>query len=721
MPYTQVFGGQPIFPADLTLLQLNPLTANLTLSWPIEQALPGSSVMADIIEVTPNAGLALTFPDARQGPPGFSCLVNNIGANTLTVKDNVGNTIGSVPSGQVWTFYLADNTTQQGTWRTFQFGTGVSSATAAALAGPGLKAVGAVLEERMALTTTTGTPFTLLDADRARFIVWTGAVGVINLPAAGTVGNDWFIWLRNQGTSDWTVTPAAGTIDGAATKVLKVGQSAGFVTDGTNWYSIGFGQSITTLFDHTSINVAGTGDYTLGSGGAGELNRISYTLTGVLTGNRNLVVPNTTQQYWIQNSTSGAFTLTVKTAAGTGVAVPQGFSMILACDGVNVVSYEGDPATGLIPIQFGGTGITSYVQGDILYASGTNVLAKLPKNTTASRYLANTGGSNNPAWDQVDLTNGIKNRLPYANFQQGSALSVLGVTGNVVADMAPIAATLNGQVLRYDGAVLAFGYIVLTNTNSVKGAAQGDLLYGSAADVWSALAKDTGTYQVLTNQGTSNNPAYQRPRFVYGAAANSDYTFALNDAWTWTPHTGAATQNWTVPPSGSVNFPIGTMLGIANDLAAGALTIKAGAGVTIDGHGNFVTTGTFMVLPPGYKMLLVKQASDTWIAITDAPPAGTAAGAVYAGYVGADGTTGNRLPAGWSAVKNSTGNYTVTHNLGFANLTHLAVGLSCIGSAGNKYAQQRTTGTGNTFDVETADAGTGTLTDEAFSFVASPT
>lgn len=36
---------------------------------------------------------------------------------------------------------------------------------------------------------------------------------------------------------------------------------------------------------------------------------------------------------------------------------------------------------------------------------------------------------------------------------------------------------------------------------------------------------------------------------------------------------------------------------------------------------------------------------------------------VFFGYVGSDGSTGNVLPAGWSAVRNSVGNYTVTHNV----------------------------------------------------------
>jgi hypothetical protein len=55
--------------------------------------------------------------------------------------------------------------------------------------------------------------------------------------------------------------------------------------------------------------------------------------------------------------------------------------------------------------------LPSSVQGDLLYASGTNTWAKLAKNTSASRYLSNTGTTNNPAWAQVNLSNGVTGTL----------------------------------------------------------------------------------------------------------------------------------------------------------------------------------------------------------------------------------------------------------------------------------------------------------------------
>lgn len=60
-------------------------------------------------------------------------------------------------------------------------------------------------------------------------------------------------------------------------------------------------------------------------------------LTGTLTGNRNLIVPTRTKLYAIYNGTSGAYTVTVKTSAGTGVVVSQGTREFVYCDGTNVV------------------------------------------------------------------------------------------------------------------------------------------------------------------------------------------------------------------------------------------------------------------------------------------------------------------------------------------------------------------------------------------------
>jgi hypothetical protein len=53
--------------------------------------------------------------------------------------------------------------------------------------------------------------------------------------------------------------------------------------------------------------------------------------------------------------------------------------------------------TGTLPIGNGGTNITTYTTGDILYASATNVLSKLAS-TTAGYILTANGVGVSPSW-----------------------------------------------------------------------------------------------------------------------------------------------------------------------------------------------------------------------------------------------------------------------------------------------------------------------------------
>lgn len=61
-------------------------------------------------------------------------------------------------------------------------------------------------------------------------------------------------------------------------------------------------------------------------------------LTGTLTANVNVIVPATpVRVYLVRNQTSGAFTVTVKTSAGTGTPVQQGTSSLVYSDGTNII------------------------------------------------------------------------------------------------------------------------------------------------------------------------------------------------------------------------------------------------------------------------------------------------------------------------------------------------------------------------------------------------
>lgn len=97
-----------------------------------------------------------------------------------------------------------------------------------------------------------------------------------------------------------------------------------------------------------TANIAVTAaDYTLSTANnaADEARNMAIRTSGVLTGNRAVIVPASSKLYLVYNGNSGAFTLTVKTAAGTGVVIPQGQYVLLYCDGTNVNSAALPTAT----------------------------------------------------------------------------------------------------------------------------------------------------------------------------------------------------------------------------------------------------------------------------------------------------------------------------------------------------------------------------------------
>lgn len=84
-------------------------------------------------------------------------------------------------------------------------------------------------------------------------------------------------------------------------------------------------------------------------------------LTGTITTNVNVVFPNFAGHWTVVNATTGAFKITAKTAAGTGVALLNGAND-LYCDASDVgfASDQGIPSTFVPDLKFGGTTGTAF-------------------------------------------------------------------------------------------------------------------------------------------------------------------------------------------------------------------------------------------------------------------------------------------------------------------------------------------------------------------------
>lgn len=136
----------------------------------------------------------------------------------------------------------------------------------------------------------------------------------------------------------------------------------------------------------------------------------------------------------------------------SGVAGTWEYKTILGvADETDVdLATPGQITIGLVnPLKVtkGGTGLAALAQGSLLYGSGADPMSVLVKDTNATRYLANTGASNNPVWDQVELTNGVSGILPVANGGTGVGTTLDGVLrGNLTGVVTDMTGTANIMV-----------------------------------------------------------------------------------------------------------------------------------------------------------------------------------------------------------------------------------------------------------------------------------
>ena len=112
---------------------------------------------------------------------------------------------------------------------------------------------------------------------------------------------------------------------------------------------------------------------------------------------------------------TAAGTVTARSIAGTAnrVTVTNGdgisgnptIDIASTYVGQNTITTLGTVTTGTwnattIGTTYGGTGLTTYAKGDIIYASGTNTLAKLSIGTEGKVLQVN--GSGVPVWGDID-------------------------------------------------------------------------------------------------------------------------------------------------------------------------------------------------------------------------------------------------------------------------------------------------------------------------------
>ena len=298
------------------------------------------------------------------------------------------------------------------------------------------------------------------------------------------------------------------------------------------------------------------------------------TLAGVLTANVQIIFPTSPQQWTVANNTTGAFTVTCKTAAGTGLEITQGSNRDFYCDGINLVGISVSPVdlaatTGAAMVGWDATTLayqlTNRIKRVVNSVAALKVLDKT-KYTQAfvtGYYADGDGGGGAYYYDAADITtpdNGGTvivasdgGRWKLASALQFATVHTFGAKGDgVTNDRAPIQACTtwamgwNG-VVRFLGLnyKLTTGIVVADNSfRSVKfegvgtGNAQTASSGGTCLVVTGNVIPITAAFNVFANENIiidgvnfynttldqlTNGPAVK----IIRGAANSRYLCGL--------------------------------------------------------------------------------------------------------------------------------------------------------------------------------------------------
>jgi len=270
-------------------------------------------------------------------------------------------------------------------------------------------------------------------------------------------------------------------------------------------------------------------------------------LTGALTANVSVLIPfksgsavEAVGGTWVvYNNTTGSYTVSILTevAGSTGVFVAQGKRALVYSDGTNMnfaddtrltqgtgITVSGQTISLDIPVTAarGGTGLTSYTTGDILYASGSTAISKLAIGSSGQVLTVSAGGL--PSWAAASGGGGSGTVTSVGLSAGTTGLTVAFSTSNPITTTGTF--TLGGTLGVPNGgtgATTLTGYVkgsgsgALSAVASISGADVNGNISGSAANV-------TGTV-AIANGGTGATSA-STAATALGVGTSSAASFA---------------------------------------------------------------------------------------------------------------------------------------------------------------------------------------------------
>ena len=167
----------------------------------------------------------------------------------------------------------------------------------------------------------------------------------------------------------------------------------------------------------------------------------------------------------------------------------------------NLYTITGD-GTGVTPATNGGTGISSYSVGDILYANTTTSLAKLPAGATG-QVLTTNGANAAPEWT---TSTGTAPVIKTANFTLADTESwvINNKSGSTCVVTLPAPSSYNGRQVTFKNMQAQLLISASSNVVPIDSTSAGTAILLDVIGNWATIVSD-GTNWVIMQAASNNN------------------------------------------------------------------------------------------------------------------------------------------------------------------------------------------------------------------------